>query len=99
MRNCYGQSSPEEAPHPFAETDDGRLVLPCQRLRLLCRVEPHARRGKICPLPSWERATQTAQQKEWVRGPPHPIKLVGKVSLPSPTRGEGKFFGACACCT
>src|SRR6266851_7807679 len=47
--------------------------------------------------PLWERAAQTAQQKEWVRGPPHPIEFVATVSPPSPTRGEGKaFHGACA---
>ena len=45
---------------------------------------PHLR-----PLPLWERATQSFNAEEWVRGTPHPTERVELSAMPSPTRGEG----------
>ena len=74
------------------ERADERSALIILRHDVLCCECSKRRRRKRCPLPLWERAAQTAQQKEWVRGPPHPIEFVAITSLPSPTRGEGKAF-------
>src|ERR1043165_9935065 len=45
-----------------------------------------------CPLPLWERATQSLNEEGWVRGndlTPHPSEHVEAPAMPSPTRGEG----------
>ncbi len=54
------------------------------------------RRGKLCPLPLWERAAIPSQQTRLGEGAPSPILSVALSELPSPTRGEGDAFGACA---
>ncbi len=42
------------------------------------------------PLPLWERATQSFNEDEGVRGTPHPIEHVEIPAMPSPTRGESE---------
>jgi len=47
------------------------------------------------PSPLWERATQTFNTENRVRGqgPPHPAEYAEIPTMPSPTSGEGKHGG------
>jgi len=60
---------------------------------------PAEQSALLCPLPLWERATQTLNTEDWVRGKsltPHPSEFVDAPAMPSPTRGEGKNGTLCA---
>jgi len=70
----------------------------CTLERLSSPVSPQP--SLLCPLPLWERATQTFNEEKWVRGTavtPHPTELVDTPAMPSPTRAcyrAGRASGA-----
>src|SRR6185369_14408643 len=58
-----------------------------------CTLESLSRQQLMCPLPLRERAAQSLNEEEWVRGQgitPHPSEHVETPAMPSPTGGEGE---------
>ncbi len=101
VRAAWRKGFAKQPPHPTVCVAAPSGLLPRGgRQSHMAWMMPLARRRRICPLPSRERATRWFSEDEWVRGPlrekfseanPSPNGARCTTEPPSPARGEGKF--------